>query len=228
MKIRAASILWLFVFVWPILPVLGADRLPPFKRLTVPGQLTVQSVDEQDISPSEKENLRAEIRRIKEHKVIPVSDQKVPDFAVAEAEHSSRKAQLAELIAGNKLKFSPINVDATSLKGERLIGSIPSGAYTDKSWSGLSRMFQHPHLGRVILEETDLAKTGGGANFTKEMINADVNGAPAILLSMQGGPKKSETSVAWFSNGVLYLLRAPGVDDKSREALLEIARGIYK
>lgn len=220
--------LWFFVLLWPILPVLGADEFPPFKRSTVPGKLSVRSVDEQDLSPAIKEGMRARIREIKEHKVIPVSDQEVPDFAAIESAHTAHKTQLSELIAGNRLKFSPVNVDATTLKGERLIGFIPGGIYTDKSWSGLSRMFQHPWLGRVVLEETDLAKTGGGANFTKEMINADVNGAPAILLSMQGGPKKSETSVVWFSNGVLYLLRTPRIDDKSRDELLDIARGIYK
>jgi hypothetical protein len=228
MKIRASSMLWIFVLGWPILPVLGADVDPPFKRVTVPGQLLVKSIDEQELSPSIKEDTRALVRLMREHKVIPVSDHRVPDFAAAEADHRAHRAQLSQLIAEGTINFSPANVDATSLRVQTMVGAIPCGVYVKNSWTGLSRMFHHPDLGDVVLEETDLAKTGGGAIFTKEMINADVNGAPAVLLSMQGSAKRSETSLMWFSNGVLYLLRTPGVDDKSRDELLDIARGISK
>lgn len=62
------------------------------------------------------------------------------------------------------------------------------------------------------LSETDLKTTGGGAVFTTEMINADVNGAPAVILSVQGSEKKSFTTLSWFSDGMLYLVRTPGVE----------------
>jgi hypothetical protein len=228
MKIRAFSMLWLFVLGSPALAVQDAQIDPPFKRASVPGKLIVKSIDEQDLSPSVKENARAQVRLMKEHKVMPVSDHRIPDFAGMESEHRAHKAQVAQLLAEKKINISPANVDATSLRGESVLGAIPSGVLMKESWTGLSRMFNHPHLGRVILEETDLAKAGGGAVFTKEMINADVNGEPAVLLSMQGSPKRSETSLMWFSNGVLYLLRTPKVDDRARDELLNIAQHLSK
>lgn len=209
-------------------PALSADDQPNFKRMTAPGQLSVKSIEEQELDPAIKEKVREQVRLMKQHKVIPVSDHRVPDFSAIEADHRSRGKAFDKLVADKKLKFSPANIDATALKGQTMAGAIPSGIYTNQSWSGVSRMFHHPGLRYVILEETDLAKTGGGATFTKEMINADVNGAPAILLSKQGGPKKSESSLMWFSDGVLYLLRTPGVNDKAREELLEIAKSISK
>ena len=209
-------------------PALSADADPQFKRMTAPGQLTVKSIDEQDLDPAIKDKVREQVRLMKEHKVIPVSDHRVPDFSAMEADHRSRGKPFDKLKADKKLKFSPANLEATTLKGQTMAGALPAGIFANDSWSGLSRMFHHPGLRYVILEETDLAKTGGGATFTKEMINADVNGVPAILLSKQGGPKKSESSLMWFSDGVLYLLRTPGVNDKAREELLDIAKSISK
>lgn len=211
----------------PMVPDQYLPKLPGIRSI-VPGKLTVQSIDELDISSDEKEKMRARARLLTDGKVIPASDDAITDFAAVEAEHRSRRAKLSELIAGKALKFSPVEIDATSLRGEDLIGSIPSGNYSDKSYSGLSRMFKHPHLGWVVLEETDLAKTGGGVHFTKESINADINGAPAMLLRKQGGPTRSETKVTWFSNGVMYFMATPRVDDNSRDELLEIARGLHK
>ena len=228
MKNCAYVTLWMFVMGCHALPALGAEAEPPFERMTVPGQLSVKAIEEQDLRPSIKEKVREQARLMKEHKVIPVSDHQVSDFVALEADHRARGKQFDKLIADKKLKFAPANLDGTPLRGQTMASAIPAGVYGNGSWSGLSRMFHHPGLRYVILEETHLAMTGGGATFTKEMINADVNGAPAILLSEQGGPKKSETSLMWFADGVLYLLRTPGVTDRSRDELVEIARRISK
>jgi hypothetical protein len=195
-------------------------------RAVAPGEFSVKSIDEQELPSSIKENTLERVRLMREHKVIPVSDQQIPeDFAAAEADYRARKTPLRG--TQSTIAFSPANVDATSLRGQTLVGAIPSGGYVNNSWTGLSRMFHHPDLGYVVLEETDLTKDGGGVVFTKEMINADVNGAPAVLESRQGSAR-SITSLTWFSNGVSYSLRTPRVDDKSRDELLNIARGLGK
>lgn len=220
--------LGVFALFGQALPALNANAEPQLKRMTAPGQLSVKPLDEQDLDPTVKDQIREQVRLMKEHKVIPVSDHRVPDFSAMEADHRSRGKPFDKLIADKKLKFSPANIEATTLKGQTMAGAIPAGIYVNASWSGLSRMFHHPALRYVILEETDLTKTGGGAMFTREMINADVNGAPAILLSKQGSAKKSESSLMWFADGVLYLLRTPAVNDQAREELLEIAKSLGK
>jgi hypothetical protein len=212
----------------PVVPVLAADAEPLFTRAVEPGEFSIKSIDEQEFSSSIKENLRERVRLMREHKAIQVSDHEIPeDFAAAEADYA-RKTPLSQLISEGTINFSPANVDATSLRGQAMVGAIPCGVYVKSSWTGLDRMFHHPALGYVVLEENDLTKTGGETVFTKEMINADVNGAPGVLVSKQGSEKKSVSSLTWFSNGVLYLLRTPRVDDKSRDELLNIARGISK
>jgi hypothetical protein len=165
---------------------------------------------------------------MREHKVLPVSDHDLPDFSAEEAYYRAKTAEHADRPAEKSIIFVPANMDATTLKGEPMVGAIPHGLLNnEKNWSGLSRIFIHPHLGHVDLSETNLKATGGGVIFTKELINADVNGAPATLMSRQG-ETKSVTSLTWFSEGMLYELRTRGVDDRSRDELLEIARGIRK
>lgn len=188
----------------------------------------MKSIDEQNLPEPLKEKIRAQVRLMNEHKVLPVSEHEVPDFAVIEAEHRAGKRALSQLIAEKSITFSPANVDATSLRGQPMLGATTHGVYNNNAWSGLSRLFSHPQLGRVRLEETDLITPGGGANFTKEMINADVNGAPGTILSEQGSEKKSITRLMWFANGMLYDLSIPGVDDQSRDELLNIARQLRR
>jgi hypothetical protein len=194
---------------------------PPVTR--APAGFSLRSLDEQDIPPAVKEEIRARARLMQEHQVISVSDNRLPDFAAIEAEHRARGRALDQLIANKKLAFSPADLTATSLQGGAVAEALPHGVYNNGAWSGLARVFRHPDLRYVVLEETNLAVAGGGVTFSSEMINADVNGAPATLLKRQGA-ERSETSLSWYAGGVLYLLRTPPLDDKAGAALLDIAR----
>ncbi|WLI88471.1 hypothetical protein Q4S45_17310 [Massilia sp. R2A-15] len=220
MKMRALSTLALFVLAWTAGPVLAADPLPPMPWM--PKGFSVKSIDEQNLPESMKEKIRAKVRYMNEHKVIPASEHEVADFAVIEAEHRARNK------AHPSTTFTPSNLDATTLGGQPLLGAVTHGVYNNNSWSGLSRLFSHPQLERVLLDETDLATPGGGATFTKEMINADINGAPGMILSQQGSEKKSITRLMWYAGGMLYELSIPRVDDQSRDALLDIARQLRR
>lgn len=173
-----------------------------------------------------KEELLARARLIREHKVLAVDDSRLPDFAALEAEHRSRGRALAQLIANKSLAISPADLSTTSLQGQAVAEALPHGIYNKNAWTGVSRVFHHPALRYVVLEETNLAVAGGRAVFSKEMINADVNGAPATLMKRQGSAERSETSLSWYAGGVLYLLRTPPVDDKAGAELLDIARHI--
>lgn len=184
----------------------------------------MKSIDEQNLPDAFKEKIRAQVRFMSEHKVQPVSEHEVPDFAVIEAEHRAGKRPLSQLIAEKSTTFSPANVDATTLNGQPVLGALTHGIFNNGSWSGLSRLFSHPQLGLVLLDETDLATPGGGVMFTRETINADVNGAPGVMISQQGSEKKSITRLMWFAGGMVYDLSTPHVDDQSRDALLDIAR----
>lgn len=227
MKIHTSSILWLFTLGMLSTPAIAVEASYPITRAVAPGEFSVKSIDEQKLSPEIKESMRAHVRLMREHKVIPASDHQIPDFAAAEGDHKARKKKLERLIEEKGISISPATVDATSLKGQTLVGAIPGGVYNGKSWSAISRMFQHTDLGYVVLEETDLT-AGGGVVFTKETINAEVNGAPAVLISRKGSEKKTITSLTWFANGILYLLYTPGIDEKSRSELLNIARSVGK
>ncbi|MFD2366460.1 hypothetical protein [Pseudoduganella sp. GCM10020061] len=201
------------------------DPLPPPQR-TLPGGLTVNSIDELDILPAAKEVLRENVRLMKEQKLVPAAEGRLPDFDAIEAHYRARGKPLSEVTAAGKIGFAPAGLDATPLRG-LADAAIPGGVRRGTVWSGVARLFRHPELGIVILEETDL-RNGGGAMFTREMINADVNGAPAMLLSKQSSSGRSESRLMWFVDGMLYELRTPGVDDRSRDALLATARALSR
>ena len=227
MKTTAPLLLGMLILALRAKSVLAGEIDPPRSTLSVaPGEFSVRSIDEQKISPELKQKLRDQARLIKQHKVIPVSDHQVPDFADIEAAHTIQKKGASMSAAELPITFTPANIDGTSLRGGALSGGITHGILVKDSWTGLSRIFSHPHLGRVLFEETDLVTGGGGVSFTKEMINADINGAPAVILSKQGSEKKAMTRLTWFANGMLYELSAPRIEDISRDELLEIARQI--
>ncbi|WP_426192243.1 hypothetical protein [Massilia sp. DWR3-1-1] len=192
------------------------------------GEFSVKSIDEQHLPASIRQSLLEQVRLMREHKVIPVRDDQIPDFAALAAQYRARAPDFAQLLANGGLNMAPANVDATSLRGLSPVGAAPCGTYVGRGWTGLERMFAHPTLGYVVLEEMDLTKSGGGVISTKEMINADVNGAPAVLVSKQGSGTRAVSTVAWFAHGISYTLRAPRVDDTGREALLSIARGLAR
>jgi hypothetical protein len=205
------------------LPALAAPPEPPFPR--APSGFSLRSIDEQALPPAMKEDILARARLLREHKVISISDDRLPDFAGLEAEHRTRGRALDQVIANKTLAFSPADITATSLQGKAVAEALPHGVYTNGAWTGVSRVFHHPDLRYVVLEETNLAVAGGGVAFSREMINADVNSAPATLMRRQGADR-SETSLSWYAGGVLYLLRTPPIDDKAGAALLDIARHI--
>jgi hypothetical protein len=222
MKTHVFAMVWLLAAGVTALPVLAAD--PPFTRAS--GGFSLRSIDEQNIPSAAKEEIHARARLMREHKVLSVDDSRLPDFAALEADHRARGRALDQLIANKKLAFSPADVSATPLQGQAVAEALPHGIYNNGAWSGVSRVFHHPDLRYVVLEETNLAVAGGGVVFSREMINSDVNGAPATLLKRQGSAQRSETSLSWYAGGVLYLLRTPPVDDKAGAALLDIARRI--
>jgi len=223
MKRHLPAMVWLLAASVTSLPLLAAPPESPAPR--APSGFSLRSIDEQELPPAMKEDILARARLIREHKVLSVDDSRLPDFAALEAEHRSRGRALDQLIANKKLSVSPADLGATSLRGQAVVEALPHGIYSKDAWTGVSRVFHHPALRYVVLEETNLAVAGGGVTFSKEMINADVNGAPATLMKRQGADR-SETSLSWYAGGVLYLLRTPPVDDKAGAELLDIARHI--
>jgi hypothetical protein len=184
------------------------------------------SIDEQNLPPELKSKLHEQAKLMKQHKVIPVSDNQVFDFALADKEHTSKKKKGIGVLAEPPLTFTPASIEQTSLKSGQYLGSTTHSGLYRGAWTGYSRLYSHPRLGRVMFEEMDVATGDSGVTISKEMINADVNGAPAVMVSLQGSEKKGITRLTWVSKGMDYELSAPRVDDKSRDELLEIARQI--
>lgn len=189
---------------------------------------TVLSIDEQELAPENRRALQRRIEQSKGGRIQLVSDDQIPDLEAAEADFRLRGKPLAELRRSGLVSSQAANVQSTPLGGAEVAGALPAGVRKGTSWSGLSRMFRHPTLGLVVLDEIDLASNGGGVIFTKELINADVNGSPAVLVGRQGSPKKALTTLTWVSQGVLYTLQTARVDDQARDELLNLARRLYR
>jgi hypothetical protein len=202
----------------------GEDSAPAMTR--PPSGVHFLSIDEQNLPLEIKSKLHERAKLMKQHKVIPVNDSQILDFAVLEEEHVFKKKEGTTVFAEPSVTFTPADIEQTSLKSGQYLGSTTHSGFYHGAWTGLSRLYTHPRLGRVMFDEMDVATGDAGVTFSKEMINADVNGAPAVMVSLQGSENKAITRLTWVSKGMDYELSAPRVDEKSRDELLEIARQI--
>lgn len=104
------------------------------------------------------------------------------------------------------LKIKPANLQPTPFAQMKALGAIPSGAYTDKGWTALQRIFQAPGSNLFGLEEIDYAATGGGLLMIKEAVNQDINGFPGILRVKKSNSNRSTTELTWATSKKIYTL----------------------
>lgn len=186
--------------------------------------VSIVSIDELNIADSLKQRAKVRALQLQAQTVIQVSDLEVADFNEVEASHKKGAVMRGK---STGLTFSPANLDSTSLNASPQTGSLLHGGFVNGSRTGLSRLFEHPKLGLVVLEETDL-RGGGRVTFTKESVNANVNGAPAVIVRQQAGRKKTIIILSWSADGMLYTLKAKSIDDPAKEEILNIAKNMKK
>jgi hypothetical protein len=132
--------------------------------------------------------------------------------------------------ARTHLRYEPVAVTGTVLDGAVLLDVATGGEVRDGRWSGVTRTWDVPALGRVRLDESEFRETGGSITLIREWLNAKVAGFPATVKSMRRAGGKRLVSVAWVTESTAYRLDLEPIDSNRGKAneddLLALASGL--
>ena len=154
-------------------------------------------------------------------KVFEAKVGRVPDFAASISAVRRKVKDVEDIRRFPGLALLPMSVPLGATPGLALLGGFPAGTKTPSGWTGLTRLFQHPKLGYVILEEYDLGKSGGWVKFA--YFNCSVTGQPGVFVRMSSTDGNTQTTLSWQHNQVLFKLTLKPVDDSVRQSLIAFA-----
>lgn len=105
------------------------------------------------------------------------------------------------------LKVTPISLGSSDLSAATLLEVRLSGGLIDGRWTGLTRTFDLPDLGIVVLNETDHAAGRESITLIKEWINIDIHGQPGSVRTARGASGHTLVTVGWANQRKIYSLR---------------------
>lgn len=206
----------------------AASRIPNELQSIKQG-IAIVSIEDQPIPEEFKEMTRKFKREMdtQGYAVVP-EDQVIEIERQLSDEHKNKLKQVPELV--KKLTFEPTDLDEIpSFKGGKFLGGIEEGGNVDGKWTGLTRLYKIPGLGTVKLEESDYVTAKSGIQLSKELINSDVNGNPAIYTASESASGKALTNIEWVTKNKEYNL---SVDQNAakikglKDNLLDLAHSI--
>ena len=129
-----------------------------------------------------------------------------------------------------KLRNEPIDISGTQLEAARFLEAGTAGGWENGKWTGIARYFDVPGVGLMMLQEIDFAASRASITLINELVNADVNGAPAIAKTARTPTGRTLVSVGWMTDRMSYsLMWEPVRPDRIREnqeELIQLARGL--
>lgn len=205
----------------------GGETEPTFPsppRLT---GVTIVPLDQQPVPDVLKNMARRQTAQMKSRGYVDVTEDEVSYLDKLKADVDKRLKPMTEVAP--TLKVDPANLGSSPLRLAVLLGAVAEGAYTEEGWTGLTRLFVVPTFGLVGLEESDYVAGRGGVAFTKEAINQEVNGFPAVLVVQQSRSNKGLTELSWATDRKDYTLSTNRAlkDQKSVDEFLALARSIF-
>jgi len=127
-----------------------------------------------------------------------------------------------------RLRNEPIDISGTQLETALFIEAGTAGGWENGKWTGLARYFDVPGAGLMMLQEIDFAASRASLTLINELVNADVNGAPAIAKTAKTPTGRTLVSVGWMTDRMSYsLMWEPVRPDRIREnqeELIQLAR----
>lgn len=186
----------------------------------------IVSIDNQPVPDEFKVRVKKKALAMRTKDVVDADDNEIPDFDVVVADVGRKLRPFDATFVDTVLHIRPANLERSSLNGAKIIGAHEGGTKLPTGWTGLTRVIVEPTLGKIVLDELDFVASGSGFSLTKEMLNSDVNGNPATVLSQRTHGDRTMTTVTWVTSSKRYRLRAKQVGHDVKEKLLEIARSI--
>lgn len=143
-------------------------------------------------------------------------------------ELQSRFLELHDI--GNTLTIVPTVLQGTLLERAVPLGALPSGAFANGGWTGLTRVFTVPELGRVVLEEFDYVAAGTQITIPAESIDGDLNGMPVITDAYRAPSGNGYTEFVWFTERKQFTLLVGKYlpnSDRSRAQVRNLMMQLY-
>ena len=109
------------------------------------------------------------------------------------------------------------NTQNTSLQNYKEIGTLIA------SESSVSRVFSNDSGIVIRLDETRYNLYGGGVLVPAELINTQVNGNPAMLLTEKSASGKTIVYLGWGSNDIYYIASTNATEEEAKLILSNLA-----
>jgi hypothetical protein len=122
-----------------------------------------------------------------------------------------------------------IDIEGTPFDGKKMIGAMGGGVEKDGQWTGLTRLYEFEDLGVVKLDEDDHIAAGSRIQLTKELINENINGNPAIYTVQVSSSDKALTKITWATESKKYSLsmnKNASKDEILKEDFIDLARSL--
>jgi hypothetical protein len=181
--------------------------------------------DNKVVSGEMKERIRRNVSAIQRGEVL-VEDGSVPGLEKQFTTMAGKMKPLEELLG--RLTRPPSDVSVSPLRDATLLGAYVQGTLVGKSWTGLGRVYQHPALGIVVLNEADLFAGSARLTMAAETMNFPVGGQPGWFVARHD-PRSglSSAQLRWVDkSGISYEMLTGKPDETGRQAMREIAESI--
>lgn len=130
------------------------------------------------------------------------------------------------------LRVTPIGLGTSGLSPAHTLDVRISGGLVGGRWTGLTRTFDLPDLGVVVLNETDHVAGHESVSVIKEWINVDIHGQPGSVRTARDASGKTLVTVGWANERKIYSLRLqpqhPEQRDLNQLRLIEIAKALQE
>lgn len=165
-----------------------------------PGVIEVVSLADAPISADLKETILQEELHQKEMGWIRGSEEQTAVFDRAFSDDVLARGKPSVGAVAANLIVTPAQLEGTFLEGAETRAVLPSGAFHDGKWTGLTRMLVAPGIGRVILEESDYIASGAHLKIAEEVIDFYVGAYPGIFTVWRDRKNKGFTEVEWYTD----------------------------
>ncbi len=199
------------LFILPLLNLANAGVATPPNSTTITENkgFKIDSLDNLSIPAEIKTKVKQEKGEMDSKGYIDVSAE---DFAGFEAEYAHAKdiGKVKPLLRpldqiSQNLRIKPAKLDEASIFKLKFEGALAGGSPENQVM--LARFFTTVGGAVVRLEEFDFAASGGGTTMAKELVNASVNGHPAVLTIKQNpGSGNALTMLSWATDQKLNTL----------------------
>ena len=144
------------------------------------------------------------------------------------APHDRSFASLDDI--GPRLAVKPAHLGTSALSSVTASDLRVAGGFVDGKWTGLTRTFDLPDLGTVVLNETDHVAGKESVSVVEEWLNTTVNGHRGTVKTARDRKGLTTVIVGWIDERKIYSLRLQPIKPEQTEInqtrLLELARQI--